>query len=86
MPENLTLVEIVLDVRKPLREPNQLLSHILKRANIVPSTSEARRKIKAGAVSIDGQKFNPTHPFPDLRRGYTYIVQMGRHIKKIKLI
>ena len=49
---------------------------ILKQANLVPSTSEAMRMIKQGAVRIEGQKISDRDL--KVRAGTTQIVQVGK--------
>jgi tyrosyl-tRNA synthetase len=60
------------------------LAHVLKNARLVPSTSEALRQIRQGAVRIDGEKVE------DLARviaaGSTHVIQVGkRRLARVKL-
>jgi tyrosyl-tRNA synthetase len=60
------------------------LAHLLKGARLVPSTSEALRQIRQGAVRIDGEKVE------DLTRviavGSTHVFQVGkRRLARVKL-
>lgn len=52
------------------------LAILLKGAEIVPSTSEAYRMIKAGAVKIDGQKVNERNLL--ISKGTTAVYQVGK--------
>ena len=45
-------------------------------AGLVPSTSEARRRIRAGAVQVDGDKITDVHA--QLARGTRYVVRAGK--------
>jgi tyrosyl-tRNA synthetase len=59
------------------------LAKLLLKAGLAASSSEADRKIKEGAVSVDGIKVStplmPTHV------GATHTLRMGRKIKKVTL-
>ena len=60
------------------------LPRLLKEAGMVPSTSEAIRMIKQGAVKIAGEKVSPDGP--EMRAGTTEIYQVGkRRFLKITL-
>ena len=52
------------------------LAQALAAAELVPSTSEARRRIKAGAVQVDGTKI--TDIKAELQRGGPYVVRAGK--------
>ncbi len=52
------------------------LAGILKAAGLVPSTSEANRMIKQGAVRIDGERVEDRERI--LSAGKTYVVQVGK--------
>src|SRR6202167_3530324 len=56
------------------------LAKILVKIGFAASTSEADRKIKEGAVSVDGGK--TTTPIVKPRNGATLTVRLGRKIKK----
>ena len=61
------------------------LSHILKNAGLVTSTSEAFRMIQQGAVKIDGQKIEDRNTV--IRGGSTHVYQVGkRRFAKINLL
>ncbi len=52
------------------------LSYVLKQAGLTPSSSEALRMIKQGAVRIDGERVSDTSI--QLERGTSAIVQVGK--------
>jgi len=60
------------------------LAKILVRIGFAASTSEADRKIKEGAVSVDGVK--TTTPIVKTQAGATMTVRLGRKIKKVMLL
>lgn len=66
-----------------LKEPLSLVQ-LLKQMNLTPSTSEAIRLVKQGAVKINGDKVEDgTLVLPT---GQTYIIQVGkRRIAKLHL-
>jgi tyrosyl-tRNA synthetase len=59
------------------------LAKVLVKIGFAPSTSEADRKIKEGAVSVDGVK--TTAPMVKTQVGATLTVRLGRKIKKVVL-
>jgi len=59
------------------------LAKLLVKLGLAPSTSEADRKIKEGAVSVDGTKM--TSPIVAARPGATLTLRLGRKIKKAAL-
>jgi tyrosyl-tRNA synthetase len=59
------------------------LAKVLVKIGFAPSTSEADRKIKEGAVSVDGVK--TTTPMVKTRVGATLTLRLGRKIKKVVL-
>jgi tyrosyl-tRNA synthetase len=59
------------------------LAKVLVKIGFAPSTSEADRKIKEGAVSVDGVK--TTTPVIKTQVGATLTVRLGRKIKKVML-
>jgi tyrosyl-tRNA synthetase len=59
------------------------LAKILVKIGFAASTSEADRKIKEGAVSVDGVKM--TTPVVKARAGVTLTLRLGRRIKKVEL-
>jgi tyrosyl-tRNA synthetase len=66
------------------REGNGVrLAKILVRIGFAASTSEADRKIKEGAVSVDGVK--TAAPIIKASAGTTMMVRLGRRIKKVAL-
>ena len=61
------------------------LSHLLKNAGLVTSTSEAFRMIQQGAVKIDGQKIEDRNTM--IKGGSTHVYQVGkRRFAKINLL
>jgi tyrosyl-tRNA synthetase len=52
------------------------LAHVLKNARLVPSTSEALRQIRQGAVRIDGEKVEDTARV--IAAGSTHVFQVGK--------
>jgi tyrosyl-tRNA synthetase len=59
------------------------LAKVLVKIGFALSTSEADRKIKEGAVSVDGVK--TTSPIVKAHAGATLTVRLGRKIKKVVL-
>jgi tyrosyl-tRNA synthetase len=59
------------------------LAKVLVKIGFAASTSEADRKIKEGAVSVDGVK--TTTPLVKARAGVTLTLRLGRKIKKVAL-
>ena len=53
-----------------------VVTHILKQAGLVPSTSDAMRMIKQGAVRLDGEKIADKHLI--LATGTTVVCQVGK--------
>jgi tyrosyl-tRNA synthetase len=52
------------------------LAHVLKGAQLVPSTSEAMRQVKQGAVRVDGERVeDATRTFT---AGNTHVFQVGK--------
>jgi tyrosyl-tRNA synthetase len=52
------------------------LTHVLVGTGMLPSTSEARRKLSAGAVKVDGKKV--TDAGTELSTGKSYTLQVGK--------
>lgn len=64
------------EVTVSLREPDAALAWILREADLVPSTSEGRRLVEQGAVSVDQERVaDPDHR---LGAGTTVLLQVGR--------
>ena len=60
------------------------LAHVLKNAQLVPSTSEAMRQIRQGAVRIDGQRVEDSARV--IAAGSTHVFQVGkRRLARVKL-
>ena len=70
MPEKITDVSLASDDGK------MGITHLLMRAGLVSSTSEAFRKIKQGAVKIDGQKIEDRSL--ELQAGTSNVYQVGK--------
>lgn len=88
LPDNLAVLDIKLEDISHTQEFNPMLSKLLKLAGIVPSTSEALRKIKAGAVKVDGHRIGEVEPshLTLFAQGESHIFQIGRKIIKVRLI
>jgi len=66
------LVEVTLQA-----EPAGMsLAHVLKGAALVPSTSEAMRQVKQGAVRIDGERVDDAARV--IAAGSTHVIQVGK--------
>jgi tyrosyl-tRNA synthetase len=78
LPED--LVEITLD-----SGPAGLsIAHVLKGASLVPSTSEAMRQVKQGAVRIDGQRLDDATRV--IAPGSTHVFQVGkRRLARVRI-
>jgi tyrosyl-tRNA synthetase len=59
------------------------LAKLLVKIGFASSTSEADRKIKEGAVSVDGAKVSSA--VVPVRAGATLTVRLGRRVKKVRL-
>jgi tyrosyl-tRNA synthetase len=60
------------------------LAHLLKNAQLVPSTSEAMRQIKQGAVRVDGERIEDAARV--FSAGCTHVLQVGkRRVARITL-
>ena len=59
------------------------LDRLLARSGLVPSVSEANRKIKEGAVRVNGERINVPKLAPTVDSAVT--LQVGRKIKKVVL-
>ncbi|MCZ6526128.1 MAG: tyrosine--tRNA ligase [Gammaproteobacteria bacterium] len=61
------------------------VGHVLKRADLTKSTSEAMQMLTSGAVRIDGEKV--TNKDTQLDCGVTYVIQVGkRRFARVQLI
>jgi len=64
--------------------PGMALSKLLKQAGLTPSSSEAIRLIKAGAVLVDGERVEDIQRLIEI--GPTHLIQVGkRRFARIKL-
>ena len=52
------------------------LAHVLKNAQLVPSTSEAMRQIRQGAVRVDGERVEDSSRV--IAAGSTHVFQVGK--------
>jgi len=59
-----------------LHDPEMSVAHVLVGAKLVPSTSEGRRRIKGGAVQVDGEKVTDIQA--TLKKGGPYVVRAGK--------
>ena len=62
------------------------LSKLLVAASLATSASDAERKIKEGAVSIDSQKTAPTTSTITAAVGSWLILRVGKKIKRVQLL
>ena len=60
----------------PSRDGKIGLAALLKEAGLAPSTSEAIRLVRQGAVEIDGQRADD--PKAQMRAGATHLVKVGK--------
>jgi tyrosyl-tRNA synthetase len=70
LPEELT------DVTLQSEAAGMSLAHVLKGAALVPSTSEAMRQVKQGAVRIDGERVDDAARV--IAAGSTHVFQVGK--------
>lgn len=76
--------EDILEVKLKAPEGEMAISHILKQANLVSSTTEANRMIEQGAVKIDGEKISDRQL--KIKKGNEHIFQVGkRRFAKISI-
>ena len=71
--------EVPEDMRKvtlKLHDPQMSVAHVLVGAKLVPSTSEGRRRIKGGAVQVDGEKVTDVQAA--LTKGGPYVIRAGK--------
>ena len=54
------------------------LGRLLKEAGLVPSTSEARRLVEAGAVTVDGAKVTDPQEEIPAEPGRAYLLKVGK--------
>lgn len=59
------------------------LPHVLHQSGFCPSSSQARKLIKDGAVRIDGEKVDFVDAY--LQTGRTYVIKVGRNYKRVTL-
>ncbi|MEX1136063.1 MAG: tyrosine--tRNA ligase [Balneolales bacterium] len=72
--------EIPDDIPELAFEKNSIqnLLGIIKETNFAPSTSEARRLVKQGGVSIDGEKITDISHELNFKNGSEYILKVGK--------
>ncbi|MBX3250616.1 MAG: tyrosine--tRNA ligase [Myxococcales bacterium] len=70
VPEDMPEVTLTLDA------DTIWLAKVLAESGLVPSASEGRRRIKAGAVQVDGEKV--TSENAELARGARYVIKAGK--------
>ena len=79
IPEDIPVAEI------KIPEDKIWICQLLKDTGMAPSTSEARRLIKQGALKIDGEKI--LNESLELEKGFERIIRLGKKkIKKIKIL
>jgi tyrosyl-tRNA synthetase len=64
------------EVSIAIGEADLVIAQVLKRADLVPSVSEANRLIEQGGVKIDGDKISDRGL--RLARGKSYLAQVGK--------
>ena len=70
------LPEEMAEITLPAESAGMGLAHVLKGAALVPSTSEAMRQIKQGAVRIDGERIDDAARV--IAAGSTHVFQVGK--------
>jgi tyrosyl-tRNA synthetase len=83
VPENLELVTVTAAELSPNGRGAVKLDKLLVKAGLAESGSDAQRKIKAGAVKIDGSGYKEL--YLTLKPGVEAVVRVGRLMKKISL-
>ena len=53
---------------------------MLAKVGLAPSVAEATRKLKAGAVEVDGSKVSG---FPTLKAPGEYVIKLGRKWRRV---
>jgi tyrosyl-tRNA synthetase len=78
------LPEDLADISLPAGPGGLGLAQLLKAAQLVPSTSEAMRQVKQGAVRIDGEKVDDAGRM--IEAGSTHVFQVGkRRVARVTL-
>jgi len=83
VPENLELVTVTAAELSPNGSGAVRLDKLLVKSGLAESGSDAQRKIKAGAVMIDGSGYKEL--YLTLKPGVEAVVRVGRLMKKISL-
>ena len=82
-PENLELVTLPAGELSPNGDGAVKLDKLLVKAGLAESNSDAQRKIKAGAVKIDGSVYKEL--YISMKSGGEVVVRVGRLMKMVKL-
>lgn len=80
--------EIPADIKEYVSSPEDSvwICHLIHRAGLSPSTSEARRLVESHAVEIDGEKIVDSHLKMTLKNGEEFILKVGkRRFIKVKV-
>jgi tyrosyl-tRNA synthetase len=83
VPDEIETVEVAFAEVANREGDGARLAKVLVKVGFAASTSEADRKIKEGAVSVDGEK--ATAPVTKAQAGVILTVRLGRKIKKVAL-
>ena len=81
VPENLELVTVTAAELSPNGSGAVKLDKLLVKAGLAESGSDAQRKIKAGAVKIDGSGYSEL--YLSVRVGKEMVVRVGRQMKRV---
>jgi tyrosyl-tRNA synthetase len=82
-PENLELVTLLASELSPNGGGAVKLDKLLVKAGLAESNSDAQRKIRAGAVKVDGGVYKEL--YATLKPGVEAVVRVGRLMKRVKL-
>jgi tyrosyl-tRNA synthetase len=86
-PENVTEVTIPLEAVAVNDSSGATISirmdKLLKEAGLASSRTEAERKIKEGAVTVDGRAISA--PVSELPASAEFILRVGKRVKKVRL-
>ena len=81
--------EMPSDIKQFISPPveNLWICHLIHRAGLSPSTSEARRLVDSRAVDIDGKKVEDSNLKMTLKKGEEFILKVGkRRFVKVKVV
>ncbi|MCA1561533.1 MAG: tyrosine--tRNA ligase [Acidobacteria bacterium] len=76
--------EVLEDVAERPMVAGTLIEHLLLETGLAQSGSDATRKVRQGAVRIDGEKF--TQPRTPVDRREPFVLQVGRHVYRIVVV